>query len=103
MLDDPEKLEEFASENEGDFSYSVEGLGRLRVKAFMQPGSASGAMRSVPVIIKAVEELGLPEAVPQLAEQERGILPLTGTPGPGKSTTLAAMIDHMNRTMSKHI
>src|SRR5215211_503275 len=81
MLDDPEKLEEFDSENEVDFSYSVEGLGRFRVNAFLQRGSISIVMRAIPVIIKAVDELGLPESV----------------------TRLAAMIDHMNRTMSKHI
>ncbi len=103
MLDDPDKLEEFDSENEVDFSYSVEGLGRFRVNAFLQRGSISIVMRAIPVIIKAVEELGLPESVTQLAEQERGIILLTGTTGSGKSTTLAAMIDHMNRTMSKHI
>src|SRR5690242_8120101 len=60
-------------------------------------------MRAIPVTIKSVEELGLPEAVTKLAEQERGIILLTGTTGSGKSTTLAAMIDHMNRTMAKHI
>jgi twitching motility protein PilT len=103
MLDDADKLEEFHSENEVDFSYSIEGLGRFRVNAFMQRGSISVVMRAIPVIIKAVEELGLPESVTQLAEQERGIILLTGTTGSGKSTTLAAMIDHMNRTMSKHI
>ena len=103
MLDDPEKLEEFDSENEVDFSYSVEGLGRFRVNAFLQRGSISIVMRAIPVIIKAVEELGLPESVTRLAEEERGIILLTGTTGSGKSTTLAAMIDHMNRTMSKHI
>src|ERR671913_190199 len=103
MLDDPDKLEEFDSENEVDFSYSVEGLGRFRVNAFMQRGSISVVMRAIPVIIKNVDELGLPEAVTKLAEEERGIILLTGTTGSGKSTTLAAMIDHMNRTMSKHI
>jgi twitching motility protein PilT len=60
MLDDPEKLEEFESENEVDFSYSVEGLGRFRVNAFLQRGSISIVMRAIPVIIKAVEELGPP-------------------------------------------
>jgi twitching motility protein PilT len=103
MLDDPEKLEEFASENEVDFSYSVEGLGRFRVNAFLQRGSISIVMRAIPVIIKNVDELGLPEVVTRLAEEERGIILLTGTTGSGKSTTLAAMIDHMNRTMAKHI
>src|SRR5919109_487120 len=103
MLDDPEKLEEFDSENEVDFSYSVEGLGRFRVNAFLQRGSISIVMRAIPVIIKGVDELGLPEVVTRLAEEERGIILLTGTTGSGKSTTLAAMLDHMNRTMAKHI
>src|SRR4051794_14993951 len=103
MLDDPEKLEEFDSENEVDFSYAVEGLGRFRVNAFLQRGLISIVMRAIPVSIKGVEELGLPESISRLAEEERGIILLTGTTGSGKSTTLAAMIDHMNRTMSKHI
>src|SRR3954466_3440524 len=103
MLLDPEKLAEFEAENEVDFSYSVEGLGRFRVNAFLQRGSVSIVMRAIPVLIKTVDELGLPDAVTKLAEQERGIILLTGTTGSGKSTTLAAMIDHMNRTMHKHI
>jgi twitching motility protein PilT len=103
MLADNEKLDEFQADNEVDFSYAVEGLGRFRVNAFRQRGSVSIVMRAIPVMIKAVSELGLPESVTTLAEQERGIILLTGTTGSGKSTTLAAMIDHMNRTMSKHI
>src|SRR5689334_3192285 len=97
MLVDNEKLEEFDADNEVDFSYAVEGLGRFRVNAFRQRGSVSVVMRAIPVMIKAVSELGLPESVTTLAEQERGIILLTGTTGSGKSTTLAAMIDHMNR------
>ena len=103
MLNDSEKVAEFDAENEVDFSYAVEGLGRFRVNAFRQRGSVSIVMRAIPVVIKSVDELGLPEVVTQLAEQERGILLLTGTTGSGKSTTLAAMLDHMNRTMAKHI
>ena len=103
MLLDPDKLAEFDAENEVDFSYSVEGLGRFRVNAFLQRGSVSIVMRAIPVVIKSVEELGLPDAVTKLAQEERGIILLTGTTGSGKSTTLAAMIDHMNRTMQKHI
>src|SRR3954463_4369049 len=103
MLDDQDKLAEFDADNEVDFSYSVEGLGRFRVNAFLQRGSVSIVMRAIPVVIKSVDELGLPEAVTKLAEEERGIILLTGTTGSGKSTTLAAMIDHMNRTMHKHI
>ena len=103
MLQDQDKIAEFDAENEVDFSYSVEGLGRFRVNAFLQRGSVSIVMRAIPVVIKTVEELGLPDAVTKLAQEERGIILLTGTTGSGKSTTLAAMIDHMNRTMQKHI
>jgi twitching motility protein PilT len=103
MLNDNEKVADFNAENEVDFSYAVEGLGRFRVNAFRQRGSVSIVMRAIPVVIKSVDELGLPEVVTQLAEEERGILLLTGTTGSGKSTTLAAMLDHMNQTMAKHI
>jgi twitching motility protein PilT len=60
-------------------------------------------LRAIPVNIKSIEELSLPPVIRRLAEEERGIILLTGTTGSGKSTTLAAMIDHMNRTMHKHI
>src|SRR5215218_1124472 len=98
-----DKLAEFEADNEVDFSYAVEGLGRFRVNAFRQRGSVSIVMRAIPVVIKAVDELGLPEVVTKMAEEERGIILLTGTTGSGKSTTLAAMLDHMNRSMHKHI
>src|SRR3954454_5985038 len=103
ILNDPAKLEEFESDNEVDFSYQLEGLARFRVNAFRQRGRVSLVMRAIPVNIKSVQELLLPPAVTRLAEEERGIILLTGTTGSGKSTTLAAMIDHMNRTMHKHI
>ena len=103
MLHDPNKLAEFEAENEVDFSYSMEGLARFRVNAFFQRGTVSVVMRAIPVNIKSVEELNLPSVISRLAEEERGIILLTGTTGSGKSTTLAAMIDHMNRTMHKHI
>jgi len=103
ILTDPNKLDEFASDNEVDFSYQIEGLARFRVNAFRQRGYVSLVLRAIPVKIKTPEELLLPPAITQLAEEERGIILLTGTTGSGKSTTLAAMIDHMNRTMHKHI
>src|ERR687891_2483257 len=103
MLKDPNKLAEFEAENEVDFSYALEGLARFRVNAFRQKGFVSLVLRAIPVNIKSIEELSLPSVIRQLAEQERGIILLTGTTGSGKSTTLAAMIDHMNRTMHKHI
>src|SRR5215218_8401996 len=103
MLNDPNKLAEFEAENEVDFSYALEGLARFRVNAFRQKGFVSLVLRAIPVNIKSIEELSLPPVIRQLAEEERGIVLLTGTTGSGKSTTLAAMLDHMNRTMHKHI
>src|SRR3954465_7073272 len=103
MLQDPNKLAEFEAENEVDFSYSMEGLARFRVNAFYQRGTVSVVLRAIPVNIKSIGDLNLPPVLSRLAEEERGIILLTGTTGSGKSTTLAAMIDHMNRTMHKHI
>ncbi|MDP9385105.1 MAG: type IV pilus twitching motility protein PilT, partial [Actinomycetota bacterium] len=103
MLTDLNKLAEFETEHEVDFSYAVQGLGRFRVNAFYQRGSISLVMRAIPVNIKSIEDLDLPPVLKTLAEKERGIILLTGTTGSGKSTTLAAIIDHINRTMRKHI
>jgi len=94
---------EFASDGEVDFAYAIPGFGRFRVNAFRQRGSISLVMRSIPSKIKTVDELGLPPAVTDLAEEKRGIILLTGTTGSGKSTTLAAIIDHINRTRAEHI
>jgi len=103
MLTDPVKLQEFADENEVDFSFGVPGLARFRVNAFRQRGSISIVCRAIPFEIKTVEELLLPQVINELADEERGIILLTGTTGSGKSTTLAAMIDRINTTMAKHI
>jgi twitching motility protein PilT len=103
MLDDPTKLDEFAKEYEVDVAYSIAGLARFRVNAFRQRGSASLVIRAIPFSIRTVEELGLPPVINELAEEERGIVLLTGTTGSGKSTTLAAMIDHINSTRRRHI
>jgi len=103
LLKDETKLEEFAQEHEVDFSFELEGVARFRINAFQQRGVISMACRAIPHRISTIEELALPQVVRELAEEERGIVLLTGTTGSGKSTTLAAMIDHMNHTMSKHI
>jgi twitching motility protein PilT len=103
ILDDPVKISEFESDHEVDFAYSITGLGRFRVNAFRQRGAISMVMRAIPVEIKTIDELQLPPVITKLAEEERGIILLTGTTGSGKSTTLAAMLNHMNRTMRKHI
>ena len=103
LLEDEVKLEEFAQEHEVDFSFEIPGVARYRVNAFRQRGFISLVCRAIPHRISTIEELALPTVVRELAEEERGIILLTGTTGSGKSTTLAAMIDHMNNTMSKHI
>jgi twitching motility protein PilT len=103
LLSDQVKLEEFAQEHEVDFSFEIPDTARFRINAFQQRGVVSMACRAIPHHISTIEELSLPPVVRELAEEERGIVLLTGTTGSGKSTTLAAMIDHMNQTMSKHI
>jgi twitching motility protein PilT len=103
MLTEPMKLEEFSKENEVDFSYAVPGLARFRVNAFRQRGVISLVCRAIPHVIRTVEELNLPPVIAELAKEERGIILVTGTTGSGKSTTLAAMIDEINRAESKHI
>jgi twitching motility protein PilT len=103
LLTDEVKLEEFTHENEVDFSYEITGVARYRINAFRQRGLTSLVCRAIPHRISTIDELALPSVVRELAEEERGIVLLTGTTGSGKSTTLAAMIDHINNTMSKHI
>jgi twitching motility protein PilT len=103
LLVDDAKLGEFAHEHEVDFSFEIPDVARFRINAFQQRGVISLACRAIPHRISTIEELALPPVVRELAEEERGIVLLTGTTGSGKSTTLAAMIDHMNHTFSKHI
>jgi len=97
------RIKEFENEQEADFAYAVPGLGRFRVNAFRQRGSVSLVLRSIPIEAPTFEKLNLPDVVRQLAEEERGIVLVTGTTGSGKSTTLAAMVRHINTTMAKHI
>ncbi len=103
MLRGSDKLSDFERDNELDFSYSVSGLARFRVNAFRQRGSVSLAARVVPVAIRTIDELGLPHVMTELADEERGLILLTGTTGSGKSTTLAAIIDQINESKSRHI
>jgi twitching motility protein PilT len=103
LSEHPDKLQAFYTENEIDFSYSVENLSRFRANAFRQRGSISIVARVIPYAVKTVEELGLPPVIRDLAEEERGLILLTGTTGSGKSTTLAAIIDHINETRASHI
>ncbi len=100
----PEKLlNEFEESGEADFSYAAPGVGRFRVNAFRQRGSVSIVMRFIPFGVPKFEDLNLPGAIATLAKEERGIILVTGTTGSGKSTTLASMINLVNRTVPKHI
>jgi twitching motility protein PilT len=100
---EPRSLGEFEEDGEADFSYALAGVSRFRVNCFKQRGSISIVCRAIPYEIRSIDELGLPEVVRTLSEEPRGIVLVTGTTGSGKSTTLAAMIDHINRTRSRHI
>jgi twitching motility protein PilT len=103
LADQRRKREEFVAEGEVDFSYSRPGVGRFRVNAFRQRGSVSVVLRVVPSSVPRLEDLGLPPVVARLAHEERGIVLVTGTTGSGKSTTLAAMVDRINRGSRKHV
>ena len=103
MLTDEAKLESFRGEREVDFSYSIPGVARFRVNSFVQRGSVSIVCRAIPFQIKTAQELLLPDVIDTIADEERGLILLTGTTGSGKSTTLAAMINHINTNYAKHI
>lgn len=100
---EPATWETFADLREADFAYSAAGLGRFRVNAFYQRGSIGLAFRRVRYGASSFESLGLPESVRVLANEQRGLVLVTGPTGSGKTTTLAAMIDHINRTRKCHI
>jgi twitching motility protein PilT len=96
--------ERFLREMEIDMGYGISGLGRFRVNIFQQRGTIAVALRVIPFGIKGFEELNLPvDVMERIANEGRGLVLLTGTTGSGKSTTLAAMIDHINRTRRSHI
>jgi twitching motility protein PilT len=86
-----------------DFAYSVPGLARFRVNVYSQRESLAAAFRLIPMELKTLEELGLPQSLIELTTKPRGIVLVTGPTGSGKSTTLAAMIDEINRTRHDHI
>ena len=93
----------FDERGEVDFAYSLPGVGRFRVNAFRQRGSCSLVLRQLRIGGPEIESVGLPPIVRQLAEEPRGLVLVTGPTGSGKTTTLAAMIEHINRTRSVHI
>jgi len=95
--------QKFKESQEVDLAYSVPGLGRFRCNIFQQRGTVGMVLRVIPMTIRTIEELGLPAVLKKVAEEERGLVLVTGTTGSGKSTTLAGLIDHINRTRSAHV
>jgi len=93
----------FETDDELDFSFGVQNLSRFRGNCYKQRGCVAMALRQIPYEIKSLEELGLPPAISKLADRPRGLVLVTGPTGSGKSTTLAAMLDKVNRERKGHI
>jgi twitching motility protein PilT len=93
----------FKEVNEADIAYGVSGLGRFRANIFQQRGTVGMVLRVIPDKVRTITELGLPPVVERIAEEQRGLILVTGTTGSGKSTTLAAIIDYINSTRGGHI
>ncbi|WP_163995790.1 type IV pilus twitching motility protein PilT [Pyxidicoccus caerfyrddinensis] len=95
--------EKFKSSNEVDLAYGVPGLGRFRVNVFQQRGTVGAVLRVIPFKVMTMQDLLLPQVLAKICGEERGLVLVTGTTGSGKSTTLAAMIDHINANETSHI
>lgn len=102
MMNDQQK-EKFKKSHEIDMAYSVAGLGRFRCNVFRQRGAVGIVMRVIPTQVKTISELNLPLVLERIANERRGMILVTGTTGSGKSTSLAAMIDHINTHRVDHI
>jgi len=98
-----EQRQHFATYNEIDFAFGVSGLARFRANIFMQRGTPALALRHVPVEVPTIDDLHMPPMVKELAFSPRGLILVTGRTGSGKSTTLAAMIDSINKTTTRNI
>ncbi|HYP28129.1 MAG TPA: type IV pilus twitching motility protein PilT [Blastocatellia bacterium] len=102
VLTDAQK-HRFEEHLELDFSFGIKGLSRFRANLFNQRGAVGAVFRSIPYEIKSFEELGLPKVIEKLCEKPRGLILVTGPTGSGKSTTLAAMLDKINRERHEHM
>jgi len=102
IMNDYQK-EKFKAQNELDLAYGVPGLGRFRVNVFQQRGTIGAVLRVIPFKISTIEQLLLPKVLEKISGEQRGLVLVTGTTGSGKSTTLAAMIDHINSNETCHV
>jgi twitching motility protein PilT len=102
VLTDAQK-HRFEENLELDFSFGIKGLSRFRANLYNQRGAVGAVFRSIPYEIRTFEELGLPTIIEKLCEKPRGLVLVTGPTGSGKSTTLAAMLDKINRTRHEHM
>ncbi len=98
-----DQKERFKKDHEIDMSHSVPGLGRFRCNVFQQRGAVGLVLRIIPTLIKSISDLNLPLVVEKIASERRGMVLVTGTTGSGKSTTLAAIIDHINTHRVEHV
>lgn len=98
-----QQRDKFTTAQEVDLAYSVPGLGRFRCNIFQQRGTMGLVLRVIPTRILTVDDLLLPPVLRKIADEERGLVLVTGTTGSGKSTTLAAMIDHINNCRCAHV
>jgi len=99
----PVQRERFEKARECDLAYGIAGLGRFRVNVFQQRGTIGVVFRVIPFGVKTIDQLHLPRVVESIANEQRGLILVTGTTGSGKSTTLAAMIEHINSARTCHI
>jgi twitching motility protein PilT len=99
----PVQKQRFEETREVDLAYGIAGLGRFRVNAFQQRGSIGIVFRVIPFGVKTLDQLHLPKVIESIAMEHRGLVLVTGTTGSGKSTTLAAMIEHINANRTCHI
>ncbi len=98
-----QQLRQFDDDLELDTSYTAEGVGRFRLNVFVQRGHVGAVLRAIPLAIPEFSDLGLPESVAAFADAPRGLVLVTGPTGSGKSTTLASLVDIVNRTRRAHI
>lgn len=100
---DAKQKEKFKTNLDIDIAYSVSGLGRFRVNIFQQRGTVGIVARVIPIGIKTIKDLLLPQVIEKISNEQRGMILCTGTTGSGKSTSLAAMIDYINANRTEHI